>query len=167
MRASLLIAGLLLGTTATAADLQTQINTVHQAELGQQAERRAEWEYRMREQQAAWQWEYDHWLAEKRRVEAARAAREAERRADKRRDQGYEDELRRLDIEERKLRLTQLKARTDRSGEFIDQELHGEAARTDEIQSRADANRNLSEGGKALMQSEGVAREKEAGSWFK
>ncbi|WP_295464804.1 DUF5384 family protein [uncultured Pseudomonas sp.] len=167
MRAFLLIAALLLVTTATAADLQTQIDTVRQAELGQQAERRAEWEYRLREQQAAWQWEYDHWLAEKRRIEAARASREAERRADKRREQVYEDELRRLDIEERKLRLTQLKTRTERSGEFIDQELHGEAARTDEIQSRADANRNLSEGAKTLMQSEGAAREKEASSWFK
>jgi len=167
MRAFLLIAGMVLGTAAAAADLQTQINAVHQAELGQQAERRAEVEYIMREQWAAWQFEYDHWLAEKRRIEAARSAREAERRADKRRDQSYEDELRRLDIEERKLRLTQLKARTDRSRDFLDQELHGEAARTDEIQSRADANRNLSEGGKALMRSEGAAREKEASGWFK
>lgn len=91
---------------------------------------------------------------------------EAELKADKNRDQKYEDELRKLEIEKQKLALAREEARVKRENEFIDQELKNKAAQTDVIQSHADSNRNISEGGKDLMKSEGKAREKEAGGWF-
>lgn len=91
---------------------------------------------------------------------------EAELKADKNRDQKYEDELRKLEIEKQKLALAREEARVKRENEFIDHELKNKAAQTDVIQSHADSNRNISEGGKDLMKSEGKAREKEAGGWF-
>lgn len=91
---------------------------------------------------------------------------EAELKADKNRDQKYEDELRKLEIEKQKLALAREEARVKRENEFIDQELKNKTAQTDVIQSHADSNRNISEGGKDLMKSEGKAREKEAGGWF-
>lgn len=104
-------------------------------------------------------------------AEAERKARrdkfEAEAAQDKKRDQGYEDELRSLHIQQQKLALAKEEARVKRENEFIDQELKNKAAQTDAIQSHADANRNLSEGGRDLMKSEGKAREEKASSWFK
>lgn len=185
MRAQLLIAGLLLGGSVQAASLQDQINAVHQAELQQQAVRQAEADRARREYEAALAKAEQQRTDHQRRAEAARLeqqraanaraaqvradqqARNTERLADKQRDQGFEDELRQLEIEERKLKVAQMKARTERTNDFIDQELRQQSALTDVVQSNADANRNLSEGGKALMQSEGVAREKDASRWFK
>ncbi|EBP4364043.1 hypothetical protein UJ48_04160 [Salmonella enterica] len=103
-------------------------------------------------------------------AEAERKARQAKLAAeaaqDKARDQSYEDELRRLEIQKQKLALAREEARVKRENEFIDQELKSKAAQTDVIQSHADANRNLSEGGHDLLQSEGKAREEKASGWF-
>ncbi|EME6641524.1 DUF5384 family protein [Salmonella enterica subsp. enterica serovar Cerro] len=93
---------------------------------------------------------------------ARREKIEAEVKADKTRDQGYEDELRSLEIQKQKLALAREEARVKRENEFIDQELKNKAAQTDVIQSNADSNRNMSEGGRDLMKSEGKAREKSA-----
>ncbi len=89
----------------------------------------------------------------------------AEAAQDKARDQSYEDELRRLEIQKQKLALAG-RGPGKRENEFIDQELKSKAAQTDVIQSHADANRNLSEGGRDLLQSEGKAREEKASGWF-
>ncbi|ELX3410790.1 TPA: DUF5384 family protein [Enterobacter hormaechei] len=97
---------------------------------------------------------------------ARREKIEAEVKADKTRDQGYEDELRSLEIQKQKLALAREEARVKRENEFIDQELKNQAAHTDVIQSNADSNRNMSEGGRDLMKSEGKAREKKASGWF-
>ena len=97
---------------------------------------------------------------------ARREKIEAEVKADKTRDHGYEDELRSLEIQKQKLALAREEARVKRENEFIDQELKNQAAHTDVIQSNADSNRNMSEGGRDLMKSEGKAREKEASGWF-
>lgn len=94
-----------------------------------------------------------------------RAKREAELANDKKRDQAYEDELRKLQLESMKLELQAKAARVQRENDFIEQELKERAAKTDVIQSEADANRNISSGSKELMQSEGKAREKKANSW--
>lgn len=103
-------------------------------------------------------------------AEAERKARQAKLAAeaaqDKARDQSYKDELRRLEIQKQKLALAREEARVKRENEFIDQELKSKAAQTDVIQSHADANRNLSEGGHDLLQSEGKAREEKASGWF-
>lgn len=97
---------------------------------------------------------------------ARREKIDAEMKADKTRDQGYEDELRKLEIQKQKLALAREEARVKRENDFIDQELKNKAAQTDVIQSNADSNRNMSEGGKELMKSEGKAREKKASGWF-
>ena len=92
--------------------------------------------------------------------------RDAEAAIDKKRDQGYEDELRSLEIQKQKLALAREEARVKRENEYIDQELKHKAAQTDVVQSEADANRNISEGGRDLMKSTGKAEESKTKSWF-
>jgi hypothetical protein len=92
---------------------------------------------------------------------------EMEAANDKKRDELYEDELRNLEIQKQKLAVAKEDARVKRENEYIDQELKNQAANTDLIQSNADSNRNLSEGGKDLMKSVGQAEEKKESSWFK
>ncbi|WP_346763485.1 DUF5384 family protein [Escherichia sp. E4208] len=84
----------------------------------------------------------------------------------KKRDQSYEDELRSLEIQKQKLALAKEEARVKRENEFIDQELKHKAAQTDVVQSEADANRNVTEGGRDLMKSVGKAEENKSDSWF-
>ncbi|TWI57498.1 hypothetical protein IQ22_00715 [Pseudomonas duriflava] len=176
----------LLTVNAYAApSLQDQIAAVHQAELKQQAAEKAAMQareaelMRVAQEQAAKQRKAEQArAAQLKKAEQERAAAAAQRKAaenaqaaeayaDKKRDQSYEDELRQLEIEERKLKLASLKARTNRTDDYIDQELKQKAAETEVIQSQADATRNLSEGSKELLKSEGEARKKEASNWFK
>lgn len=108
--------------------------------------------------------------ANKRAAAANKKARQdkldAEATADKKRDQSYEDELRSLEIQKQKLALAKEAARVKRENEFIDQELKHKAAQTDVVQSEADANRNMTEGGRDLMKSVGKAEENKSDSWF-
>lgn len=67
---------------------------------------------------------------------------------------------------ETKLALAKEEARVKRENEFIDQELKHKAAQTDVVQSEADANRNMTEGGRDLMKSVGKAEENKSESWF-
>ncbi|MBS2140419.1 DUF5384 family protein, partial [Escherichia coli] len=97
---------------------------------------------------------------------ARKDKRDAEATADKKRDQSYEDELRSLEIQKQKLALAKEEARVKRENEFIDQELKHKAAQTDVVQSEADANRNMTEGGRDLMKSVGKAEENKSESWF-
>ncbi len=104
---------------------------------------------------------------QRRAAELERKAKlEAEIAADKKRDQDYEDQLRQLELENRKLELEAKRARVNRANDFLDQELKERAAQTDVIQSEADARRNISTGTKELLQSEGKARESKADSWW-
>lgn len=106
--------------------------------------------------------------AEIRRKQEAIEQREYDNQmADKKRDQSYEDELRQLEIEERKLELARKKARVNRENDFIEQELKRESAKTDVIQSGADSARNLSSGSKTLMEKEGEAKVKKESGFFK
>jgi len=95
----------------------------------------------------------------------AKAARE-ERLADKQRDQAYEDQLREVELMKQKMELMKMEARAKRENDVIDAELKREAAKTDVIQSDADAQRAVSTGAGELMKSEGRAREAKAGKWF-
>ncbi|MDX7987049.1 hypothetical protein FE392_06860 [Xenorhabdus sp. 12] len=167
-----------LSAPVLASSLQDQLAQIAQAENegkaeeqrqheAQQAklERAAKAEREKRQREAAAR-------AEKARKQEAIKATEkqrvlAEAKADKKRDQDYEDELRKLDIEMKKLELEKRSARVKRENDFIDQELKTQAAKTDVIQSEADVNRNLSSGGKALLESEGRARERQSSKWFK
>lgn len=60
------------------------------------------------------------------------------------REESFEDELRALELEERRLALQAKKAKVVRANDYIDAELRDSAARTDVIQSEADATRNVS-----------------------
>ena len=86
---------------------------------------------------------------------------------DKAREQSFEDELRMLELEERKLELARKKARVNREDDFIDQELKRQAAHTDVIQSDADAQRSIANGTESLLTKEGEARVKKESGFFK
>jgi hypothetical protein len=139
--------------------LQDQINAVNQVQENrvfeeQQAMQREKAELdRMRSNAIK--------SAERKRaaIAAANAAKHAEAMKDKQRNQAYEDELRQLELEDKKLDITGKKAKVARTNEYIDQELKSQAAQTDVVQSAADANRNVSKGTEDLMRSTGRAKE--------
>ncbi|EKI7040968.1 TPA: DUF5384 family protein [Escherichia coli] len=172
-----LICSMLYVGNALANSLQSQIAAIAQAENeGRAKEQQAEDARKelIRQQVQAERVRREKTAAaaaarEKQRIAAEnerRAKREAELANDKKRDQAYEDELRKLQLESMKLELQAKAARVQRENDFIEQELKERAAKTDVIQSEADANRNISSGSKELMQSEGKAREKKANSWW-
>ena len=163
--------------STTASSLQSQLSAIAQAENeGKAQEKRAEDSRREIERQQAnaerLRREKAAALAatrEKQRQTAEnekKAKREAELAENKKREQQYQDELRRIELENRKLELEAKKARVKRANDFLDQELKERAAKTDVIQSEADARRDISSGSKELLKSEGKAREKEASSWW-
>jgi hypothetical protein len=88
---------------------------------------------------------------------AKRQVQEAENQRVRSREESFEDELRALELEERRLELQAKRARTARANDYIDAELRESAAKTDVIQSDADASRNLSTGTKALLEDSGKA----------
>jgi hypothetical protein len=94
----------------------------------------------------------------------ARQQREAVAK-DKQRNQGYEDELRKMSLEEKQLELQTKKAKVKRADDYIDQELNREKAKTDVIQSDADATRNVSSGAKNMMTGIGKGEENKSKGW--
>lgn len=88
-----------------------------------------------------------------------------ERLLDKSRDQAFEDQLRLLEIEERKSELEAKKARVARANDFIDHELKRYNAETDVVQSEADATRNVSSGTKDMLS--GIGKGAGGKSWFR
>lgn len=88
---------------------------------------------------------------------AQRQAQEAENKRVRTREEGFEDELRALELEERKLALQAKRARAARANDYIDAELRESAAKTDVIQSNADASRNITSGAKSLLEDTGKA----------
>ena len=66
-------------------------------------------------------------------------------------DSEYEKNLRMIAIEKEKARLAEIKAKAERANDYIDQDLKAKAAETDLVQSVADSNRNISEGAKVMM----------------
>lgn len=98
---------------------------------------------------------------------AARQAKENERLADKARDQNYEDELRALALEEKRMELAHkkamLEAQSKAADKYVEQDLNVRKAAADVIQSQADANRNVTEGIRDNLQKNGDAQIKQAG----
>ncbi|PYY68798.1 hypothetical protein CRX42_19820 [Pseudomonas jessenii] len=86
-----------------------------------------------------------------------RKSQELEHKRVQTREEGYEDELRALELEERRLALQAKRARTARANDYIDAELRDSAARTDVIQSEADSARNVTSGAKSLLEDSGKA----------
>ena len=107
-------------------------------------------------------------IAHKKAAERAAAQRQAAATENQRlrtRAEAREDEAHALAIEERKLRLQTLKAKADRSNDYIDAELRSRAAKADVVQSEADANRNISSGTKALLEDTGTASVNKSNKW--
>lgn len=107
--------------------------------------------------------------AEERSRQQALELRKAQDAEDKRlrtREEQFEDEERALVLEERRLRLQALKAKTARANDYIDAELRESAARTDVIQSEADSARNVTSGTKALLEDSGEAEVNRSKSLF-
>lgn len=166
-----------LSSAAFSSSLQDQLSAVAQAEqqgVNEEKKQHDDWVAERNKQiQQDKQRRANAQAAANKKAAAANAERQArqdkrdaEASMDKKRDQGYEDELRSLEVQKQKLALAKEEARVKRENEFIDQELKSKAAQTDVTQSEADANRNISEGGRDLLQSEGKAREKKSDSWF-
>lgn len=86
-----------------------------------------------------------------------RKAQELEHKRVQTREEGFEDEQRALDLEERRLALQAKRARAARTNDYIDAELRDSAARTDVIQSEADSARNVTSGAKSLLEDTGKA----------
>ena len=176
--AILLAAPLLLGTTAFGQSLSEQLQAVRSAQDRikadkdiRQRQQRAEQEARQQAfQERERERQQQAFELEKKRIEANQAiekqrldaAREQQARAAKERarTQAYEDEQRRLDLMERKAELAARRARADRSNDYIDRELGREDAKNNVINSNADANRNLSEGGRDMMRGIGKGVER-------
>lgn len=131
--------------------------------LRQAAEAQAKAEAReatTRQQQAAAQ------RAAQQRAAAERQVQAAEKKRLQNREENYEDELRALELEERRLALQAKKAKVARANDYIDAELRDSAARTDVIQSEADAARNMTSGAKSLMEDAGEAEINRSNSLF-
>ncbi len=91
------------------------------------------------------------------RADEQRALAAAEQKRARSREESFEDELRALELEERRLELQAKRARAARANDYIDAELRDQAARTDVIQSEADSLRNVTSGTKALLEDAGQA----------
>ena len=190
LKSSILLAALVsLGTSVSGQSLSEPLQAVKAAqeriksdEEAKQRQQRAEMEARQkavqerereRQEQAARtekERQQQAYELEKKRIEANQAiekqrldaAREQQARAAKERarTQAYEDEQRRLDLMERKADLAGRRARADRSNDYIDRELSREDAKTNVVNSNADANRNLSEGGRDMLRGVGKGVER-------
>ena len=90
---------------------------------------------------------------------SARRKHDVAAEADKKRQEGYVDQLRSLEIQRQQLELDAAKARVNRENEFIDQELQENAARTDAIKAAAEADRNVSLGAKSYLEHAGANAE--------
>ena len=86
-----------------------------------------------------------------------RKTQELEHKRVQTREEGFEDEVRAMDLEERRLALQAKRARAARTNDYIDAELRDSAARTDVIQSEADSARNVTSGAKSLLEDTGKA----------
>lgn len=147
--------------------LTDQVNAVHAAEMQQQRERDAEEAARREEQQKFLREERARQAKIEQARQAAANARAAELKADKLRDQAYEDKLRDAEIQQRTIALQKEQKRANREDDFIDAELQMQKAKADVVQSNADANRNVSEGTKSLLTDTGKAEVNESSRWFK
>lgn len=159
---------LALAALSLPAVAQSPFDQLHQVEQQQQqaeADRQAELKRQYdaeRARQAAQAADYQRKkLAAEQQAQARRQAERKEQQAENKRLQErgerFEDEDRALALEERRLKLEAMKARAARTNDYIDAELRESAAKTDVIQSEADATRNVSAGAKTLMENSGEA----------
>lgn len=163
MKSRYLGLALLLATPPALAGPFDQLQQIEaqqrQAEEARRAEQKRAYDAEMAKQRAQAQ-------AAARKREAVAEQKRAEQKRLQTRDEKFVDEERAMALEERRLKLDAMKARTARTNDYIDAELREKAARSDVIQSEADANRNISTGAKSLMESTGDAEVNKSKSWF-
>ncbi len=176
-------AGAGIFSCACAQSMQEQLNAINAAQneikaadearrreyLRLQEQRASEERARQAQQQAALQKQREEEDA-KRKASADKAEAIARQQRDqyakeKQRNQAYEDEQRKMVLEEKRLELDMKKARVKRADDFIDSELNREKARTDVVQSEADATRNVSQGAKNMMTGIGKGEENKSKGW--
>jgi hypothetical protein len=167
---------LLLAVTSAAmaqTNLSDQINAVNSAVTQQRTDEEAQeaaQQEQYQQQQAAEQRAADQRARSETAARAAAQARQtkidAARQAREAKDEAYQDQLRDLDLQQKKLELQAQQTAVNRENDMIDQKLKHDAAETDLVQSKADANRNVSQGEKSLMQDTGTAAVKKSSSWF-
>ncbi|WP_207003882.1 DUF5384 family protein [Trinickia mobilis] len=168
-------AALLFGSSAVLAqtNLSDQIGAVNSA-VSQQKQQEAEAEAAREEQYRQQQLAQQRAAAQQARAAADARAREqarqdriaAARQAREANDEAYQDQLKELELQQKKLELQARQTQVNRENELIDQQLKRDTAETDLVQSKADANRNISQGQKTLLQDTGTAEVKKASGWF-
>lgn len=167
----------LLSLLAAPVLAQSQFDQLHQIELQQeQADASARAEALRKAEAARARQEANEEAYRRKKLAADQSARqqalalskvrEAENKRLRSREEQFEDEDRELELEERRLKLQALKAKAARSNEYIDAELRESAARTDVVQSEADAARNVSSGAKSLLEDTGEAEVNRSKSLF-
>lgn len=139
---------------------QEALVLARQAEARRQADAEVRRQHELRKQRIAADAKVRTRQAEAARIRAQAAA------AAQRKEEAFRDQNRSLDIAERQLRIDAMRTRTQRENDFINAELKRESARTDVIQSQADAKRNVSTGVKSYLNAQGKAEERRAGSFF-
>lgn len=166
-----LLSALAVPALASQFDQLRQIELQHeQAQAAERAELRRQAEAaRTRQEAKEAAARRDRLAAQERARQSALEQRRAEEVEEKRlrsRAERFEDEDRELALEERRLRLQALKARTSRANDYIDAELRESAAKTDVIQSAADSARNVTSGTKSLLEDTGSAEVNRSKSLF-
>jgi len=154
-------------------NLTDQINAVGSAVAEQKSQEAAEQAARYAQYQQAQADQRRANEAQQRAAAAARAKEQARlnqiaaaRQAREAKDEAYQDQLRDLALQQKRLELQAQQTAVTRENDMIDQKLKHDAAETDLVQSRADATRNVSQGEKKLLQDTGTAEVKKSSSWF-
>lgn len=166
-----------ISSTAVANSLDAQLMNIQQIEQqGQQnikqqnvekariAKIQAEKEHKIRAEKQA-RLEQQRLLVAQQKAQQLQAI-EHEKLADKYRDQTYQDQLRKLEVQRQQIALEKELTRAKRENDFIDAELKQQNAKTDVIQSNADVNRKLANGEKMLLQDTGKAKVNQSKGWF-
>lgn len=168
---------------ASAQSMQEQLNAINAAQneikaaeeakrreyFRMQEQRAAEERARQAQQQAALQRQREEDEAKRKlaadKAEAIARQQREQYAKEKQRNQAYEDEQRKMLLEEKRLELDMKKAKVKRADDYIDSELNREKARTDVVQSEADATRNVSQGAKNMMTGIGKGEENKSKGW--
>lgn len=173
MKRVALLAFLALPCSGFAQSLTDQINAVSAAQDQNEAAARQAWAEQQAELRHQEQAQAARAQQARRQAEAVAAARRAKLEAREAKDEAYADKLRELDLQSRELDLQAKKTDVSRENDIIDSTLKQKDAAADLTRSQADANRNVSQGAKVLMEKngakaelEGQAAVKKESGWF-
>jgi chromosome segregation ATPase len=176
MKTNILLSAFLLNSLITipafSQSMQEQLKALEsvESEIKTKQEFRRQEYIRQQEAQATAERTQREAEDKKRRIAADKAdAAAKEQRAilakKQQKNESYDDELKKISLEEKQLELQVKKAKVKRADDYIDQELNREKAKTDVIQSDADTSRNISTGAKNMMTGIGKGEENKSKGW--